>query len=54
VLAIVKRSDDQKVFAVLPKQWIVERLFPHLMRSTAWPVIMNAGRPAPRRWSSGR
>jgi transposase len=33
VLAIVKRSDDQKGFVVLPKRWIVERLFAHLMRS---------------------
>jgi transposase len=33
VLAIVKRSDDVKGFVVLPKRWIVERLFAHLMRS---------------------
>lgn len=33
VLAIVKRSDDQKGFVVLPKRWLVERLFAHLMRS---------------------
>ncbi|MFJ5865048.1 IS5 family transposase [Streptomyces parvus] len=33
VLAIVKRSDDQRGFVVLPKRWIVERLFAHLMRS---------------------
>jgi transposase len=33
VLAIVKRSDGQKGFAVLPKRWIVERLFAHLMRT---------------------
>ncbi|KUN04766.1 transposase [Streptomyces canus] len=33
VLAIVKHSDDQKGFVVLPKRWIVERLFAHLMRS---------------------
>ncbi|WP_330266671.1 IS5 family transposase [Streptomyces griseorubiginosus] len=33
VLTIVKRSDDQKGFVVLPKRWIVERLFAHLMRS---------------------
>jgi transposase len=32
VLAIVKRSDDMR-FVVLPKRWIVERLFAHLMRS---------------------
>ncbi|WP_256916656.1 IS5 family transposase [Streptomyces hilarionis] len=32
-LAIVKRSDDQKGFVVLPKRWIVERLFAHLMRT---------------------
>ncbi|MEU6922859.1 transposase [Streptomyces sp. NPDC046631] len=32
VLAIVKRS-DMKGFVVLPKRWIVERLFVHLMRS---------------------
>jgi transposase len=33
VLAIVKRSDDMKGFVVLPKRWIVERFFAHLMRS---------------------
>lgn len=33
VLAIVKRSDDRRGFVVLPKRWIVERLFAHLMRS---------------------
>ncbi|EST36696.1 transposase [Streptomyces roseochromogenus] len=33
VLAIVKRSDDQKGFVVLPKRWITERLFAHLMQS---------------------
>jgi transposase len=33
VPAIVKRSDDQKGFVVLPKRWIVERLFAWLMRS---------------------
>jgi transposase len=33
VLAIVKRSDDMCGFVVLPKRWIVERLFAHLMRS---------------------
>ncbi|GAA3679319.1 IS5 family transposase [Streptomyces iranensis] len=33
VLAIVKRSDDTRGFVVLPKRWIVERLFAHLMRS---------------------
>jgi transposase len=33
VLAIVKRSDDVKGFVVLPKRWIVERFFAHLMRS---------------------
>jgi len=27
VLEIVKRSDDQKGFVVLPKRWIVERTF---------------------------
>ncbi|MFE4967334.1 transposase [Streptomyces sp. NPDC056660] len=32
VLAIVKRSDDMRGF-VLPKWWIVERLFAHLMRT---------------------
>jgi transposase len=30
VLAVVKRSDDQRGFVVLPKRWIVERLFAHL------------------------
>jgi transposase len=29
VMAIVKRSDGRKGFAVLPKRWIVERLFAH-------------------------
>ncbi|MEV5012803.1 IS5 family transposase [Streptomyces sp. NPDC056159] len=33
VLAIVKRSDNMCGFVVLPKRWIVERLFAHLMRS---------------------
>jgi transposase len=33
VLAIVKRSDDRKGFVVLPKRWIVERLFAWLMRT---------------------
>ncbi|MFD7164735.1 transposase [Streptomyces violascens] len=33
VVAIVKRSDDMRGFVVLPKRWIVERLFAHLMRS---------------------
>ncbi|MFF4830150.1 IS5 family transposase [Streptomyces sp. NPDC001312] len=33
VLAIVKRSDDIRGFVVLPKRWIVERLFAHLMHS---------------------
>ncbi|MCX5397530.1 IS5 family transposase [Streptomyces sp. NBC_00102] len=33
VLAVVKRSDDTRGFVVLPKRWIVERLFAHLMRS---------------------
>jgi len=27
ILEIVKRSDDQKGFVVLPKRWIVERTF---------------------------
>ncbi|MEU4272642.1 transposase [Streptomyces sp. NPDC026092] len=33
VLAIVKRSDDMRGFVVLPKRWIVERFFAHLLRS---------------------
>nr|WTB28629.1 IS5 family transposase [Streptomyces sp. NBC_00830] len=33
VLAIVKRSDDMRGFVVLPKRWIVERLFAWLMRT---------------------
>jgi transposase len=33
VLAIVKRSDDRRGFVVLPKRWIVERVFAHLMRT---------------------
>ncbi|MGW1880741.1 IS5 family transposase [Streptomyces sp. NPDC001975] len=33
VLAIVKRSDDMRGFVVLPKRWIAERFFAHLMRS---------------------
>ncbi|MFG2848839.1 transposase, partial [Kitasatospora sp. NPDC048296] len=33
VLAIVKRSDDMRGFVVLPKRWIVQRFFAHLMRS---------------------
>ncbi len=33
VVSIVERSDDQKGFVVLPKRWIVERFFAHLMQS---------------------
>ncbi|WP_234390523.1 transposase [Streptomyces sp. MMG1533] len=33
VLATVKRSDDMRGFVVLPKRWIVERFFAHLMRT---------------------
>ncbi|WP_307864012.1 IS5 family transposase [Actinacidiphila bryophytorum] len=33
VLAIVKRSDDMRGFVALPKRWIVERFFAHLMRT---------------------
>jgi transposase len=33
VLAIVKRTDDMRGFVVLPKRWIVGRLFAHLMRT---------------------
>ncbi|WP_245703920.1 transposase [Streptomyces lushanensis] len=33
VLAIVKRNDDMRGFTVLPKRWIVERLFVPLMRN---------------------
>ncbi|MFD3658177.1 IS5 family transposase [Streptomyces sp. NPDC058620] len=33
VLAIVKRSDAMRGFVVLPKRWIVERFFAHLMQS---------------------
>ncbi|WP_377274539.1 transposase [Peterkaempfera sp. SMS 1(5)a] len=33
VLAIIKRSDDMRGFVVLPKRWIVERFFAHLMQS---------------------
>lgn len=33
VLAIVNRSDDMRGFVVLPKRWIVERFFAHLMQS---------------------
>ncbi|MCC9311599.1 IS5 family transposase [Kitasatospora sp. RB6PN24] len=33
VLAIVKRTDDMRGVVVLPKRWIVERFFAHLMRS---------------------
>ncbi|MET8752239.1 hypothetical protein ABZW32_19370 [Streptomyces sp. NPDC004667] len=29
----MKRSDDMRGFVVLPKRWIVERFFAHLMRS---------------------
>ncbi|MEV7394956.1 MULTISPECIES: transposase [unclassified Streptomyces] len=32
VLAIVKRNDDMRGFVVLPKRWIVERFFAHLMQ----------------------
>ncbi|MFF1813916.1 IS5 family transposase [Streptomyces sp. NPDC058251] len=33
VIAAVKRSDDMRGFVVLPKRWIVERFFAHLMRT---------------------
>lgn len=33
VVSIVKRSDHQQGFVVLPKRWIVERLFAWLMRT---------------------
>ncbi|MFI9325855.1 IS5/IS1182 family transposase, partial [Kitasatospora aureofaciens] len=33
VLAIVKRSDGMRGFVALPKRWIVERFFAHLMQS---------------------
>ncbi|MEV6056151.1 transposase [Streptomyces sp. NPDC052107] len=33
VLAIAKRSDDMRGFVMLPKRWIVERLFAHLTRT---------------------
>ncbi|MEV6544217.1 transposase [Streptomyces sp. NPDC051665] len=33
VVSIVRRSDGQKGFVVLPKRWIVERFFAHLMQS---------------------
>lgn len=33
VLAIVRRSDGMRGFVVLPKRWIVERFFAHLMRT---------------------
>ncbi|MFJ1562538.1 IS5 family transposase [Streptomyces mirabilis] len=33
VLSIVKRSDDMRGYVVLPKRWIVERFFAHLMRT---------------------
>ncbi|MGW3653642.1 transposase [Streptomyces sp. NPDC000878] len=43
VLAIVKRSDGQKGFVVLPKRWIVERLFAHLMHTRR----LTRSRPQP-------
>lgn len=33
VLAVVKRSNNMRGFVVLPKRWIVERFFAHLMRT---------------------
>ncbi|MGW1503349.1 hypothetical protein ACWCQW_33180 [Streptomyces mirabilis] len=33
VIAVVKRGDDIRGFVVLPKRWIVERFFAHLMRT---------------------
>lgn len=33
VLVIVRRRDALRGFVVLPKRWIVERFFAHLMRS---------------------
>ncbi|MFE9558323.1 hypothetical protein ACFYOD_33230 [Streptomyces sp. NPDC006703] len=43
-MAIVKRSDDMRGFVVLPKRWIVERFFAHLMRSRR---LVRLGLPAP-------
>ena len=34
VLQIVKRSDDQKGFVLLPRRWVVERTFGWLMNYT--------------------
>ncbi|MFE9572977.1 hypothetical protein ACFYMW_31385 [Streptomyces sp. NPDC006692] len=42
-MAIVKRSDDMRGFVVLPKRWIVERFFAHLMRSRR---LVRLGLPA--------
>ncbi|WP_162624726.1 transposase [Streptomyces cadmiisoli] len=33
MLTVIRRSDDQKGFVVLPKRWIVERTFAWLTRS---------------------
>ncbi|MEU6651941.1 hypothetical protein ABZ904_21470 [Streptomyces sp. NPDC046900] len=33
VVSIVKRGDDQKGYVVLPRRWIIERLFAHLMHA---------------------
>ncbi|MGW7530148.1 transposase [Streptomyces sp. NPDC054783] len=33
VLAIAKRSNDMRGLVVLPRRWIAERLFVHLMRT---------------------
>ncbi|TQE24361.1 IS4/IS5 family transposase [Streptomyces ipomoeae] len=49
VLAIVKRSDDMRGFVVLPKRWIVERLFAHLMRTRRLARDFEPAPPAPRR-----
>ena len=31
-MEVVKRSDDTRAFAVLPRRWVVERTFGWLMR----------------------
>jgi transposase len=54
VLAIVKRSDDMRGFVVLPKRWIVERFFAHLMRAAASCATSSAPPAVRRRWSTGR
>ncbi|HEX4615761.1 MAG TPA: transposase [Stellaceae bacterium] len=46
-MAIVKRSDDEKGFVVLPRRWVVERTFSWFGRNRRLPRI---SRTLPKLW----